>query len=128
MYEIKNFPAKRVLLLTMSGTVTIADLTAMTMKMGQACATYRGGKFAMIADMRGLLPLAPEAAEAFKQGIVMGRQNGVAVCAHLSSSGIIRLQANRLSREASVGDANVIDVVSIEEAWRVATERQAELI
>jgi hypothetical protein len=109
----------------MSGVVSREDLNELMGKMGEVCATYAGAKFAMIADMRDLQPLAPEAADMLGRGIEMGRKNGIAVCAHLSNSGIIRLQANRVSREAAAGDASVFDVVSLEEAWRLIDERNA---
>lgn len=123
MNEIQSFPEKRVLLLKMWGTVTRDELLALMPRMGAACAKFGGSPFAMIADMRDLHPLAPDVAELLGQGIAMSRKSGVAVCAHLSSSGIIRLQANRVSREVTAGDASVIDVVSIAEAWRVIAER-----
>ena len=71
--------------------------------------------------------LAPESAEIFREGIALGRKFGVHLCAHLTNSGIIRLQAKRLAREATVADKNMFDVVSMEEAWLLTAERRAEL-
>lgn len=122
MISIESFPDRRVLVIRMSGNVTLEELHLGMRDMTMAASAYRGAPFAMIADMRDLLPLSPEAAAALGEAIAYGRKSGVAVCAHLSTSGIIRLQANRVAREATPGQAGNYDVVSMEEAWQLVTE------
>ncbi|HEX7665941.1 MAG TPA: hypothetical protein VF407_15545, partial [Polyangiaceae bacterium] len=91
-------------------------------EMAVAAGSYKGAPFAMIADMRDLVPLSPKAAAVLGEAIAFGRKAGVVVCAHLSSSGIIRLQANRVAREATPGQAGNYDVVSMDEAWKLTGE------
>ncbi|MEO8800354.1 MAG: hypothetical protein ABI551_20850 [Polyangiaceae bacterium] len=123
MFDIENYPEKHVILIRMSGAVSLDILREGLTKLSRAVATHRGAAIAMIADMRDLFPLSPEAASLMGESIASGRKNGVASCAHLTSSGIIRLQANRLSREATPGQVGNFDVVSLEEAWRVTAEQ-----
>lgn len=123
MFDCENYPEKRVVLLRMKGVVSAEAVRDGMAKLAVATATYGGAPIAMIADMRELFPLSPEAAALMGEAITFSRQNGVVLCAHLTSSGIIRLQANRLSREATPGQLGSYDVVSMEEAWRVTTEK-----
>jgi len=120
--SIENFPQKKVVVVRMNGVVSLSDLRSGMHEMAIAAASYKGAPFGMIADMRDLVPLSPEAAAVLGEAIAFGRKAGVAVCAHLSSSGIIRLQANRVAREATPGQAGNYDVVSMDEAWKLTSE------
>ena len=57
------------------------------------------GEHIVLADMRGMSVLAPEAAELFGEVIRYGRMHGAVLCVHLSDSSITRLQAARLARD-----------------------------
>lgn len=88
---------------------------------------YAGGHHLVLADMRGLKPAGPEAAQIMGNAIGYARARGVACCAHLSDSTISRLQAARLAREASPSDDVTTDVVSFDEAERVLDEARARI-
>ncbi len=85
------------------------------------------GEHIVLADMRGMSVLAPEAAELFGEVIRYGRMHGAVLCVHLSDSSITRLQAARLAREVQPDDAVTINVVSLEEAHRLIDERFPKL-
>lgn len=90
-----------------------------------ATRSYGGGNHLVLADMRGLKPADPAAAEVMGSAIGYARAHGVACCAHISDSTVARLQARRLAREASPEDDVTIDVVSLEEAEQVLEEARA---
>ena len=127
MWEVKNDPEKRTIYVRMSGFMREDEMKEWAEAYKAATDTYKGEKHLVLADMRGLKPAGPEAAEIMGQAIGYARARGVACCAHLSDSTIARLQAARLAREAAVGDDVTTDVVSLEEAERVLAEARSRL-
>lgn len=127
MYEISNDTAKGVITIRASGVIRPEEMREALAEYKRATAVYKKGLHMLLADMRGLRPLAPEAAAVMGEFIAWGRQNGVVVCAHLSDSGIVRLQAGRIAREISPNDDKTVEVVSEEEAWKLFEERRVPM-
>ncbi len=124
---MKNDPEERTIYVRMSGFMREDEMKEWAEAYIAATDTYQGGKHLVLADMRGLKPAGPEAAEIMGRAIGYARARGVACCAHISDSTIARLQAARLAREAAAGDDVTTDVVSLEEAERVLEEARARL-
>lgn len=127
MYEVDNDVEKRTIRLRMSGFMREDEMREWAEAYIAATDSYGGGKHLVLADMRGLKPADPKAAEIMGKAIGEARAKGVARCAHISDSTIARLQAARLAREASPGDDVTIDVVSLDEAEQVLDEARAKL-
>jgi len=127
MIEITNDPTRRVITLRASGVVRLEDMRQALKEYIRATGLYRGRPHFLLADMRGMAPLSPDAAATMGEAIAHGRQRGVVLCAHLSDSGIVRLQSNRLAREVAGNDDATVDVIALEEAWRLFDERREQL-
>lgn len=128
MLEINNDRAARTIYLRMSGTVTLDETRAGAEAARRATDDYRGEPHMVLADMRGVRPLAPEAAQVMGDAIAYQRARGVVCCVHLSDSSIVRLQAARLAREAVSGTTDTFEVVSLEEAEHVLSETRAKML
>lgn len=116
MFEVKNDPEKLTVYVRVSGLLRGDEAHAAFNAMRAAVDSYRGRSHLFLADMRGLLPLAPAEAAQMGESIAYSRRRGTILCVHLSDSAIVRLQASRLVREVSVQDTMTVDVVSLEEA------------
>jgi len=127
MIEIDNDIPSRTIRVRMASPITDTELIDAVPLMKRASDAYRGAEHMTLADMRGLNPLSPDQAALMGEAIAYQRRRGVVLCAHLSDSSIMRLQAKRLGREASPHDTTTIDVVSLDEAEKVLAERRAAL-
>lgn len=127
MFEVKNDIADRTIRIRVSGVIREADLREASEELRRITDRYNGSEHMLIADMRGLVPMSPECAALMGETIEYQRRRGVVLCAHLSDSSIIRLQAKRLAREAWSDDRMTIDVVSLEEAEKVLSEHRPTL-
>lgn len=127
MYEVKNDRRKRTIYIRASGTMALDELHAWARDYKAATDTYGGQPHLVLADLRGMGVLAPEAAVIVGAGLDYARKRGVRRCAHLSDSSIVRLQTGRLAREASGDDNVTIDVVSPAEAERLLDEERQRL-
>lgn len=116
MFHIQNEPEKLTIYARTSGLLRMDEARTIVESLMSAVRTYGGRSHLFVADMRGLLPLAPDVAAMIGEGIASSRRNGTVLCVHLSDSAIIRLQAKRLVREISPQDSMTVDVVSLEEA------------
>jgi hypothetical protein len=124
--EVKNNKEKRTIFFRASGQVSEAEMRALAEKGREATDGYLGKPHFVLADMRGLNVVSPVVAQLLGEIIAYGRTHGVARCAHLSDSSVLRLQARRLARESTPHDQITIDVVSLEEAERVLEEARRE--
>ena len=127
MYEISNDIPKSVITFRASGVIRLDEMRTAVGLYTKATDSYKNRGHFLLADMRGMSALAPQVAAVMGEAIGYGRGHGVALCAHLSDSGIVRLQSGRLAREVSPNDKGTVDVVSVEEAWRVFEERRPML-
>lgn len=127
MHETSVNRTRRLITFRASGTVTVDDLRGLIDEAKWATDGFRGEPHMVFADMRGMVPMSPEGTKLFVELVKYSRERGCILCAHLSDSSIARLQANRLAREASPYDDITVNVVSVEEAERVITEKLASL-
>lgn len=127
MIEIKNDIPGRTIRIRVASPVTDAELRDTAIELRRATDAYHGAEHMTLADMRGLLPFSPELAAVMGETITYQRRRGVVLCAHLSDSSIMRLQAKRLAREASPNDTITIDVISIDEAEKLLSEHRPNL-
>jgi SepF-like predicted cell division protein (DUF552 family) len=118
---------RRTIVFRASGTVKVDEAKRMFEEAKWAHGVFAGADHIVLADLRGLSPMADDAAAVFGELIGYGRAHGCTWCVHLSDSVVSRLQTARLAREASKDDKVTINVVSIEEADRVIEEKQAIL-
>jgi len=125
MYEASVNRTRRLIMFRGSGTLTVDDLKKLVEEAKWATDSFRGEPHMVLADMRGMAPLSPDATQLFGEMIKYGRERGCVCCVHLSDSSIARLQASRLAREASPYDDITVNVVSIEEAEKMIQEKQA---
>jgi hypothetical protein len=128
MYHVDLDKKRRVIVFRAEGTLSTTDLKDMLKECIRVTDLFKGGQHIVFADMRGLRPLQPEAAQIFGQIIRYGREHGTVLCVHISDSSIQKLQASRLAREAASDDVTTINVVSPEEGWRVVDERYHALV
>jgi hypothetical protein len=126
--SVQNDPQQMVITLRATGVVRVEELQTALAEYRRVTAGYRNRPHFMLADMRGLAPLAPEAATLVGEAMAHGRRSGLVVCAHLSDSGIIRLQATRLAHEVSPHDETTVEVASEEAAREVFAARRAALV
>ncbi|HEU4533206.1 MAG TPA: hypothetical protein VFS00_03775 [Polyangiaceae bacterium] len=127
MFEVKNDRKKRTIYVRITAQAPIENVRRWSADCKAASESYGGQPHLLIADMRGVGVLAPEAAAVVGEVIEFTRRKGVRRCAHLSDSSIMRLQARRLAREVSGDDGITVEVVSIEEAERLFDEERRKL-
>lgn len=127
MFDVKNHPDKLTIYIRSSGQVRLAEARAAIEAMKIAVDSYNGRPHLVLADARGMLPVAPDVAELMGEGIGYSRRNGTVVCVHLADSAIVRLQAARLVRESNPMDTATVDVVSLEEAEIVLEEERRHI-
>src|SRR5262245_3700934 len=104
MFQIEHDAIARTILFRINGTFSAEEVRAVGREYQRLTDKFRGERHMVLADLRGLRPLSPEAAEVFKGIIAYGRAHGTVCCAHLSDSSIVRLQGSRLAREVTPGD------------------------
>jgi hypothetical protein len=126
-YSVKNVIGERTIYVRMHGRFDEEAMRKFAQEYKSATDTYRGGPHLVMADMRGMAPASPQAAELFGESIGYARRRGVVCCAHLSDSTVQRLQARRVAREHSPGDDVTVDVVSEDEGRKLLAERRATL-
>lgn len=127
MFEVTINRARRTITLRATGEMTLDEVTKAYEEAVWATDTFKKQPHVVLADMRGLAPLAPDATMVLGEIIKYGRTHGTVACVHLSDASIARLQASRLAREASPHDRVTVDVVSLEEAEKVLEEKQRDL-
>lgn len=127
MFEVTINRTRRTITFRASGKMTLDEVTKAYEEAVWATDSFKKLPHVVLADMRGLAPLAPDATMVFGEIIKYGRAHGTVACVHLSDSSIARLQASRLAREASPYDDVTVNVVSLEEAEKVLDEKQREL-
>jgi hypothetical protein len=127
MYSVSLDRIRRTIRFRASGVLTSADMRQVAEEAQWCYDQFKGAHHLVLADMRGMAPLKPEAAQMFGEVIKYGRSRGTVCCAHLSDSSIARLQAARLAREASKYDDVTIDVASPEEAEKVIEEQLVKM-
>lgn len=125
MLDIKHDLQRKVVICTVRGVIRLEEMRSWLASYKQQTDVFANAPHILIADMRGMAPLAPEVAEVLGEAIGYGRAHGVVLCAHLSDSGTVRLQSRRVAREVDPHDRCTIDVVSLEEAWALIAEREA---
>ena len=118
MYEVTINRGRRLIIFRAKGTLTVDEAKKIYEEAVWSTDGFRGAPHLVLADLRGLAPMSPEAAQIFGEVIRYGRQHGTVCCVHLSDSSIARLQAQRMAREASPHDDITVNVVSLEEAER----------
>lgn len=121
-FEVKVDLSRRTVFCRMSGLFQKDDILAWAQIYREATDRFHGRKHVVIADMRGLRSMHPEVAKVMGEAIGHARHSGAVLCAHLSDDTIQRLQARRVARENSLVDDVTVDVVSLDEAVRVAEE------
>jgi hypothetical protein len=127
MFSVRNDVRARTIHLTLNGTIRDAELRQCIDQMRAATDAYHGTEHMVLADMRGMAALPPDVSALMGETMAYQRRRGVVLCAHLSDSSIIRLQAKRLAREAQPDDKATVEVVSLEEAQRVLAEARPGL-
>lgn len=127
MFELHNDLHLRTLTIRVSGLLR-EDEARSCVALYQRCTDeHRGARHLVLADLRGMAAMSPEAALLLAEAIRYGREHGVICCVHLSDSSVARLQARRLARELDPNDSVTVNAVSLEEAERVLTEQRAKL-
>jgi hypothetical protein len=127
MLGISNKKSVKTVYFRAEGRVDEAALREILTKAVEVIDSYHDEKHLILADLRGLKPLAPKAAAVLGELIGYGRQHGSAYCVHLSDDTVARLQARRVAREVSAQDDGTIDVASLEEAEKVLAELRLKL-
>ncbi len=128
MFDIKVDLGLRTVRVRATGMVTVEEMRGVRQKALDAYDKMGGADHIVLADLRGMSPMAPDAAAIMGEIIGYGRAHGTVFCVHLSDSSILRLQAARLAREASPQDKITTNVVSLEEAEKLIREAQARLM
>jgi hypothetical protein len=118
---------RRTITFRANGTLTLEEAKMALEEAKWATHQFGGGEHIVLADMRGILPMAPDVAAVFGEVIRYGRAHGTALCVHLSDSSIAKLQASRIARESSPGDDVTINVVSLDEAEKLVEESYKKL-
>lgn len=121
-YSVKNETAERTLYLRMEGFFEENEMKDFVRLLLEASASYGGQPHLVLADMQGLQISSLDVAKLLGEAIGKARQQGVACCAHLTSSTVVKMQMARLTREHSQGDDVTVNVGSIEEANKVLAE------
>ncbi len=121
-YGVKNEVAERTLYLRMEGFFEESEMKEFVRLFLEASASYEGQPHLVLADMRGLQISSLDVAKLLGDAIGKARQQGVACCAHLTSSTVVKMQMARLAREHSQGDDATVNVASLEEANKVLAE------
>jgi hypothetical protein len=121
-YSVKNETAQRTLYLRMEGFFEEDEMKEFVRLVLEASSTYRGQPHLVLADMQGLQISSLDVAKLLGDAIGKARQQGVACCAHLTSSTVVKMQMARLAREHSQGDDVTVNVGSLEEANKVLAE------
>jgi hypothetical protein len=127
MIKVKNNSTLLTVTIIMNGTVTDDELVVATQEMKKISESYRGKPHLVLADIRGLKPLSAHATTLLYNAMAHSRRHGVKCCVHLSDSAIARMQAARVAREATAGDDETIEVVSLEEAEEVLKEQRLNI-
>jgi hypothetical protein len=126
-FEVSANLQRRILRIRLAGGIGAEQMQAIAAALSQATSEFRGKKFMVTVDSRGLRPLHPHLAKIFCEVIAHGRKSGCALCVHLSDYTVERLNAHHLARENSVTDDFSVDVSSESEAERVTEEARARL-
>jgi hypothetical protein len=112
-------PSRRIVRVRMNGYFQKEDILAWARAHRAATGHFRPQPYIVLADMRGLRPLPPDAAALMGEEVAFDRAHGCACCVHISDHTVQRLQIARLARQVSPDDQITIDVESDEEAERV---------
>jgi hypothetical protein len=127
-FNVRNESLERTIYIRMEGFFEESEMRAFCDSYRQATDTYQGQPHLVLADMRGMQIASIEVSKLLGDAIGYAREQGVACCAHLSSSTVQKLQAARLAREHSPGDDVTVNVVSPEEARKVLDEVRRKLM
>lgn len=125
---VKTDIGKRTVHFTMSGIYDEVAMRDSCEKMKAATASFREQAHMYIADMRGMKPTHPTVANLLGQAIGWSRQHGVVLCAHISDDTVQRLQMQRVTRNATKGDEQTVEVDTLDEAQRVLAECRDKLL
>lgn len=121
-YSVKNETAERTIHLRMEGFFEESEMKEFVRLFIEASASYGGQPHLVLADMQGLQISSLDVAKLLGDAIGKAREQGVACCAHLTSSTVVKMQMARLAREHSLDDDVTVNVGSIEEANKVLAE------
>jgi len=127
MFSIYNQMSRLTIHVRLTGTISLEEMERFALDYRRVTDSYQGESHLVLADMRGLKTCTPPVANVLMDVIGYARRRGVAACAHLSDDTVTRLQMLRLARQVSEKDDVTIDVVSLEEAESVLSERRFEL-
>ncbi|MFO7177103.1 MAG: hypothetical protein DIU78_000250 [Pseudomonadota bacterium] len=127
IFRIANDVGNRTIRLRMTGEYDLSGMQRLAQELRRATDEYANRSHLILADMRGMLPLAPEVAHVFGELIAYTRHHGVVRCAHLSDDTVQKLQASRLGRQSTPKEDLTVNVASLDEAERVLAEMRAKL-
>jgi hypothetical protein len=128
MFSVQNQMSRRTIHVRLSGLMSQKEMTRFAAEYVHATDSYQGEFHLVLADMRGLKTCSPPVAAILMEAIGYARKRGVAACAHISDDTVTRLQMLRLGRKVSEDDDVTVDVVSLEEAESVLSERRFDLL
>jgi hypothetical protein len=126
-YSVRNESSERTIYIRMEGIFEESQMRELCRIFLEATEAYRGKPHLVLADMRGMHIASLEVARLLGEAIGEARKLGVACCAHMSTSTVQKLQASRLARENSPDDDVTVNVVSLEEAYKVLAEARVWL-
>ncbi|MBN1207854.1 MAG: hypothetical protein JXB05_23520 [Myxococcaceae bacterium] len=121
-YSVKNEPSERTIYLRMEGFFEEGEMKEFVRLLLEETASYGGQPHLVLADMRGMQISSLDVSKILGDGIGEARKQGVACCAHLTSSTVLKMQMARLAREHAHGDDVTVNVSTLEEAQKVLAE------
>ncbi|MCC6558650.1 MAG: glycosyltransferase [Polyangiaceae bacterium] len=103
MIEIKVDRIQAMLVIVAAGRVDADELERSRDELAALLASLQGRAIVIKADVRGIKPLSPQAAELIRRGHDRAFELGVRRVAHVVGSEVIALQMARIAREGQGG-------------------------
>lgn len=128
MFAVQNQASRRTIQVKLSGVMSEDEMARFAEEYRRVTDSYQGEAHLVLADMRGLKTCSPPVAMILLETIAYARKRGVVACAHLSDDTVTRLQMLRLGRKVADYEDVTIDVISIEEAEHVLSEKRFEIL
>ena len=126
-FSVRYLRERRRIDLRLSGVFDLRPMRRFCQEYRAVTALLRGEQHIVIADLRGLRPLAPAVAEHLAETLVWAREHGVCCQAHVADDLVSGMQLARLARGRSDGEDITVDCESLDDAVLVANEKLREL-
>ncbi|WP_437671657.1 STAS/SEC14 domain-containing protein [Sorangium sp. So ce131] len=121
MYQIKIDKINALVEVTLQGVLRTEEAQAYAADYGKALRSLYGRKVRILADLRGFSIASEEATELLRELDATSAEMGVIRIAELVQSDLAALQANRIAREAGIGDRlKIFKDAAAARAWLLA--------